>query len=492
MIKYLTLCFILLSSLTYASVEDRPIPVVDRGVFEDLKRRVGGTTFSSSLFREIRTGQSWIGKSPLRMYEGTFRVNRELTESDVCREKIASDVYEYFGIMVPETVLSQQSAVNTGMPELEGHVVMHIMSRFIEGYHDYKDQVGFVGFSESLDPRRGPILSHGEGCPKCAMPSGAYMVEGLGRIAAVATWLHDIDFMGGSATNVGYKLINRGDQRIAKAVIVDPGYSFENSSDNAYPPRRHIRLATNGSMVSFDALCPPDTLARREFIETLHRILLTEERTIVQFFTRRNAEYFVSRDPRSVPGLTKQLMERKADLAGHYAQELRMIAVPMIVPSIAIGFEEAYRQFLSLRLIYKPNNDNEEGKTETLITSLPNPLEGLFTLPEGFDKHFSLQTGFKRKGKDTLEIFIIPRFLVENDPTWMRGIMREWVAPYGLFWILGEEGSFSYLVDHSVLDTKSLFEKWQTAKEFSLGGVARLMPTLPRLTLYKLTQLFLS
>ncbi|MBM3611308.1 MAG: hypothetical protein FJX18_07330, partial [Alphaproteobacteria bacterium] len=43
------------------------IPKVPRDSFEDLGRRVGGATFSSSLFRERSTGDHWIGKSPLVM-----------------------------------------------------------------------------------------------------------------------------------------------------------------------------------------------------------------------------------------------------------------------------------------------------------------------------------------------------------------------------------------------------------------------------------------
>jgi len=463
------------------------IPVVPKESFEDLGRRVGGATFSSSLFRERSTGDHWIGKSPLVM--GGEGPDKEATESAVCREMIASHVYGYFGIKVPETVMSKQLTTNTGLDDCDGHEVMHSMSRFMEGYHDYQDQEGFTTFKASLDPTEGPII---------LKDGNRYRVEGLGRIAAIATWVHDIDFMGGSARNTGYRLTRRGGETIAEAIMIDPGESFTDPRIAPYPTPRQIQLCTGGSddnrLVAFEQLCPPDSGPHREFIETLHRILGTEERTIVQFFTRKNAEYFVSRDPRSAPGLTKQLMERKEELARHYAGELTTIPRPLHVPYYAIGFEADYAQFLGLNLIYKPNPESDEGKTETLLSSLANPLARVLPLPEGFDSYFILQTGYKTKkipaNAGKLEIWFTPRFMLDDTAPW-RGIMGG--SPYGIFWTWGDEdvqdNNFNYL--GTITGSYSLWDRWNEAMDFEPSVRRRLRSSLPRIALFKLTQLYM-
>ena len=74
------LIVLLLSWCAYGAEE--PLRVMERDTFEDLKRRVGGATFSSSLFRERATGTLWIEshltkKATLyKMYERKVQLTR--------------------------------------------------------------------------------------------------------------------------------------------------------------------------------------------------------------------------------------------------------------------------------------------------------------------------------------------------------------------------------------------------------------------------------
>jgi hypothetical protein len=478
MIKMLFLSFLLIKGLSRAATEEGEhrfgsIPVMGKEAFESLGERPGGATFSSGFFREKRTGHVWVGKAPAHVRDDGI-VDREFTESNVCREKIASDIYAYYGVTVPETLLSVQPTVHTGIPEYNGQDAMHIMSRLVEGYHDYKDQEGFRDFKATFDPALDPTLiasvgamvCHNDVCEErgCIGLRGmrgftSYKIEGLGRLAAVATWLHDVDFVGGSARNIGYRLARRGAEVVAEIVLVDPGEAFTDPRVSPYPAPRHIRFATQGdektNTVAFESLCPPGSLPRQEFIETLQDILRTEERTIVQFFTRRNAEFFVSRDTRSVPGLTRQLMERKEALRTDYMEELS-------------GLIQEGTAFLRGRLFYKPEGELEGGRLEPL-----DPRR-LGSLGEHFTTHVTIQEGYKKRripaNRGKVEIWIAQKERVEGElgttARYLEGIMSTWNAPFGVFWTWGDDEvnphNFDYLVKGETLKdtTKSLYEKW--------------------------------
>ena len=197
------------------------------------------------------------------------------------------------------------------------------------------------------------------------------------------------------------------------------------------------------------------SLPRREFIETLDDILRTEERTIVQFFTRRNGEFFVSRDARSVPGLTRQLMERKEALARDYREELSSLI-------------QEGTAFLRGRLFYKPEGGREDERLEPL-----DPRR-LGSLGEHFSAHVNIQGGYKKRripaNRGKVEIWIAQKEMIERElgttAHYLEGIMSSWNAPFGLFWTWGDDevngDNFDYLVKGETLrdGRKSLYEKW--------------------------------
>ena len=501
------------------------LPVLSKDAFENLRVRIGGTTLSSSLFQEKATGQVWIGKSQGLMRTvrgGTLELDQEGNESLACREKIASDIYGLYGVSVPRTVLSRQQMTNTAVDEVEGQEAIHIMSCKIDDYHDYKKQFRFSEFTESLDPESGPVVCHDSRCPIEVCQGErigrfvAYDVEGLGRAAAVATWVHDIDFIGGSAASIGYRIINRGSQSFAELIMVDPGESFSDPSVHPYPPTRHIRFAMPGSTetntIAFERFFPEGSPARDEFLMTLHAIINTNERTIARFFMRSGAEFFVTRDPRSIPGLTRQLLERQKQLTVDYAPELEAsqtkyeaeerelartvinarrtapataspssVAVarplaPAVPPGIAPEYEAIYLRFVRGSLIYRPTPGSDVGRIDLPFAALPNPLEGTFDLSRCGDtgKSLSISTGYRRGKKaenaSKVEVWIVPKFVVERDQATtakhLAPIMGSFSAPVGLFWTWGgwdNMGWYDYLVASSLegISSENLYENYK-------------------------------
>lgn len=142
---------------------------------------------------------------------------------------------------------------------------------------------------------------------------------------------------------------------------------------------------------------------------------------------------------------------------------------PIVIPPIAIGYEEFYMRFLRGVLIYRPHLGSDVGRIVLPIMSLANPLEGIFDLSGYGDagKYISVRTGYKKAkipangGK--IEIWITPKFLVEanfkGNARWLWGAMREWTHPWGMFWTYGSRDckgdNFDYLVKSDVLEDKS-------------------------------------
>ena len=137
------------------------------------------------------------------------------------------------------------------------------------------------------------------------------------------------------------------------------------------------------------------------------------------------------------------------------------------IPSVARGFEEEYRRFLNMRLVYKPNKDNDTGRVDIAVSRFidlgVDPLSGTFDLRAFGDagRYISIHTGY-RKGKiaankDKLEIFLCPKFLAERElgstATHLAPIMGEWSNPVGYFWTWGNWDNldwYDYLVTGDV------------------------------------------
>lgn len=109
-------------------------------------------------------------------------------------------------------------------------------------------------------------------------------------------------------------------------------------------------------------------------------------------------------------------------LRGESPQMVEELSRHIVIPEIARGHEVVYRQFLRGKVVYKPNKNNDEGREEFSISSLPNPLRGTFDIRKcgDSDKHLSISTGFRTEKNPSnaskYEVWIVPQFVLQKDP----------------------------------------------------------------------------
>ena len=178
-------------------------------------------------------------------------------------------------------------------------------------------------------------------------------------------------------------------------------------------------------------------------------------------------------------------------------QQLMVSRRPMSIPipEIARGYEEIYRLFYNGKLVYKPDSNSDAGRIELPIAALANPLEGTFDLSRCGDtwKYLSIHTGYKKgkiaANKDKVEIWFVPRFMVERElngaARHLEPIMNEdkWsgaAAPIGIIWTWwnDELKYYDYLTTQTPenLSDNNLYEKWLSGATVPRGSPAPWLP----------------
>ena len=223
-------------------------------------KRVGsalGTVFAKTPSQSGKTAKKWLGKvgmpkGNLRNDADTYttRTKKELN-ADTIREKLAYDLYEELGrglFKLPKTRLSEQDLRNKFMPQempYAQHVIVHgddkkfttslrIMSRYIEGYHDFGD-------GWTLDERTETSISFLDFMriyrrpPDCLLtPNGtAVPLHGFMEMIAVGRMLADTDSFGISGRNAGFIWVREKGRIVrAETVKIDPGMAFTFTEDD--------------------------------------------------------------------------------------------------------------------------------------------------------------------------------------------------------------------------------------------------------------------
>jgi hypothetical protein len=161
------------------------------------------------------------------------------------------------------------------------------------------------------------------------------------------------------------------------------------------------------------------------------------------------------------------------------------------------------QRFLNGKLVYKPNKDNDIGKIELRIGDLTNPLESAFNLSMCGDveNYLSISTGYRKKkiseNSDRLEIWLTPRFFVENISERPRHLEKlfpdKWpeTAPVGIFWAWGEwndMGWYDYLTKQTMeeLGNNDLYNKMLESDGYGAKEFPKSRPGL-RNSLEKIT-----
>ena len=312
----------------------RPIVRRDHDFRNTGKKRLAGSSVSSGIFEEISTKKEWLGKADLHLEQ------KEKAEAFACKERIASDIYAFYGANTPRIELSKQRMTNT-IPRFAKLEVVHTMSELIPGFKTYQNYCGKKFLSSSPNPNR-QIRREDD---QESLPE-----RGLGQILAVAVLINDIDVIGGSGGNIGFQVMEEADvSKYAQTIKIDPGEAFTPSETTSIEEKRTIRVATAGTkerlFLHYDNL-PQGT--QQEFLLTVHKILQTTRPMFKGFFARPGAHHFTTYFNLTADFLIDFLAGRQAKLRAEYENDIKLLMNenPYLFPiSEKMGeFEEVFNQ----------------------------------------------------------------------------------------------------------------------------------------------------
>lgn len=260
--------------------------------------RLGGSALICGVFDNITDGSLWVAKC------NALRTELD-SKNEASLELVANEVYKYFGVPVPNVAIARlpiklpawaENIADLGIEPTRTHT-FYLLSKIVPNFHL------FGAIPEFTDPDRLILTNPDLGELECLL---------FGHVAAVACFLNDVDFIGGSGGNIGYQVQNGK----AVCVNIDPGHAFNNHPDLRVDARQ-MRVATMAanSVLSFDDM---PTSVKAEFLQTLALIVQLDDDTIKRFFQRVGVECLADK----VQSLTALLIERRDMLREAFAQEL--------------------------------------------------------------------------------------------------------------------------------------------------------------------------
>ncbi|HAL95042.1 MAG TPA: hypothetical protein DCP55_03595 [Chitinophagaceae bacterium] len=166
-------------------------------------------------------------------------------------------------------------------------------------------------------------------------------------------------------------------------------------------------------------------------------------------------------------------LPRVERLVGLERSPLKSDPFCLTIPEIARGHESMYRKFLEGFLIYRPELGSDRGKIELPIRSILNPLDGAFDLSNCGDvgRFLSISTGYKKSkvaiNNDKLEVWIAPRFSLQNSSRLHRGI--DWESWLGIFFTSGNLENLDCYDYHTRIEdaqllSSNLYNFWSQSK----------------------------
>ena len=191
------------------------------------------------------------------------------TWQSALKEVLANRLYHYFGVPVARLSVGIQPIYDMPARNLQHFRGIYevpetcacLLSRFLDHFQSYgylpkiADQAGAEYFQLQIE---GQLFSE----------------RGLGKILAVAHWVGDIDVIGGSGMNVGYRLRQNHDgQLIVESCKIDPGFALTGfEEDAAKHVAEHIQLATSGGNERLSEPTQWPLQTQGEFYQTLLKL----------------------------------------------------------------------------------------------------------------------------------------------------------------------------------------------------------------------------
>ncbi len=260
-------------------------------------------------------GERWIAKGELydprpRRVLGTL----ETVHSEIAKELIANALYARLGIPVariqmamvpvhiPEGIYWKELAQEIGITETPA-----ILTRFLDHFQEYP-------YLPEFYETQANYLS--------LEIENQWVVEaGLGRVLAVAQWLNDIDVIGGSGKNIGYRLRQHPNSEVGALLVetckIDPGYAFHDFDQEktaVIGDEQTLQLATMGEAYRIHThwtQWPVQTQA--EYWETINAIVALPVNEMEAIFTQADPDGHF----RETDLCLERLISRQASLREH-------------------------------------------------------------------------------------------------------------------------------------------------------------------------------
>lgn len=214
---------------------------------------IPGDSVSRAVYQHRSSHELWLAQSPAHE-------DAKQTQQAVLREKIAHDIYAYYGVPVPRLVVAQLPCHYPNQEE-KSHTLFdqkyeqkseikqapHLLSRQLDRFKE----LGYMPlFQTGMTELR--VTIDDQGVPE----------QGLGCILAVAHFIQDVDVIGSSGHHIGYtlSLTPEGSVYAQSGKINAREVFFEYDQPYTRQASRQIYLATShttGTTIPFDRLPLP-------------------------------------------------------------------------------------------------------------------------------------------------------------------------------------------------------------------------------------------
>ena len=271
---------------------------------------VAGSAISKAFWKD-RAGERWFAKSEVF-------VTNDIAEKEAFLESCANKMYAYYGVPVARLAIATLPCSYTKNDERGDSLVSlgrmrapHLLSRWVDRFNCYPGLPSFSGEQQNFS---------------LEINYQKLNEQGLGHILAVAHFIHDIDVIGGSGKNVGYRFRVDGDQLKVISSKIDPGsafWGFRGQDEGMWREASQIvtdtiRIATGGEgkdvIIKFANL-PQQT--KVEFITTVRDIINTPHEDLIRLF-----QHCPNRNLELISTMIERLKHRQMGLSKTFDTEL--------------------------------------------------------------------------------------------------------------------------------------------------------------------------